>query len=78
MPDTSDQDGQPSATAAIIRQLMTFAGGAAVTHGWMDNATFTQVVGAFTTLLSVGWSLYSAQQNKKKLSSLTGQPMSKL
>lgn len=43
---------------ALIRHILTFAGGALVTLGWLDEATVQSLVGALTTVVGVLWSFW--------------------
>ena len=43
----------------IIRHILTFGGGLAVSWGWVGEADIPQVVGAVLTLIGVGWSFFS-------------------
>ena len=53
---TSDQFG------GVVRALLTFAGGAAVSLGYVDSTTSTSAVGALVTLAGIGWSFWSNSQ----------------
>ena len=44
-----------SAIIALLRHLLTFIGGTLVAKGVIDTATLTEIIGAISTLLSVGW-----------------------
>lgn len=43
----------------IIRAVLAAAGGWAVGHGYLDNATATAVSGAVVVLVTAGWSAYT-------------------
>lgn len=45
------------AVLAVVRHLLTLAGGVLITKGLTDEATATQVVGAICTLIGFGWSI---------------------
>jgi len=45
-----------SKTQGFLRHLLTALGGIAVTYGWLDEQTVTQVVGAGVGLLGFIWS----------------------
>lgn len=47
---------QPFALA-MIRHVLTFAGGAIVARGYLDAATAEAVTGAVLTLVGAAWSL---------------------
>lgn len=47
---TSDQ------IQGIIRNVLMFVGGLAVSKGYVDNVTMVSVVGALVTLFGFGWS----------------------
>jgi hypothetical protein len=42
-----------------VRTILAFLGGLAVAKGWVDAPTATALGGAFITLATLGWSLYS-------------------
>lgn len=47
---------------AFFRHALTFAGGLAVSGGWLDDQAFQSVAGALVTLGGVGWSVYDKRQ----------------
>jgi uncharacterized protein YaaW (UPF0174 family) len=51
----------PEVILSFIRQALMFAGGFAVTQGYLDSNTLVGVVGAVVTLVSSGWSIYNAK-----------------
>jgi hypothetical protein len=65
---------QPSTAAALVRQLLTFAGGFAVAHGVGDAQTLTQLIGGVVAAGSASWSLYSAQKAKQAVAKSQGTP----
>lgn len=66
---TSDQVG------GLIRSILLFIGGWAVTQGWLDNGTMVAVVGGIVTVLTAVWSLWS-NRAAKVVNMSTGQPKS--
>jgi len=46
----------------IIRHLLTFGGGIAVTLGHLDEAVLQEIIGLIVTLIGVVWSVF----DKKK------------
>lgn len=49
----------PDMWAGIIRHLLTFGGGLAVSKGWLDADTATQIVGGAATVIGGIWSVWS-------------------
>jgi hypothetical protein len=43
---------------SIIRQILMFGGGVAVSRGWIDSETLLAVVGAIVALAGTAWSLW--------------------
>ena len=50
-------DATDNTVTGVIRHILTFAGGIAVTKGWVDASTLSEIVGALATLIGVGWSI---------------------
>jgi hypothetical protein len=46
------------AILSVIRHVLTFGGGIAVSAGYLDNGEVATVVGALVTLIGVGWGVY--------------------
>lgn len=44
---------------SIVRQILLFVGGFAVSKGWVDSDTLIAIVGAIATLIASGWALWS-------------------
>lgn len=55
---TSDQIG------GIIRAILTFLAGIAVTKGWVDNATAMTIVGGVVTVAVAVWSYITNKPGK--------------
>jgi hypothetical protein len=66
---TTDQIG------SIIRSILIFAGGWAVSQGWLDNATMQTIVGGAVTILTAIWGVYT-NRAAKVVNMDTGKPKS--
>lgn len=49
----------------LIRNVLMFVGGLAVSKGYVDNVTMVSVVGALVTLVGFGWSFLHLGQLSK-------------
>jgi hypothetical protein len=49
---------------AVLRHIMTFAGGVLISLGWIDEQTMTQLVGALTTAIGLIWSVVDKKINQ--------------
>jgi hypothetical protein len=48
----------------IVRHILTFAGGFAVTKGLADEGTSTEVIGALVTIVGAVWSIVAKRAAK--------------
>lgn len=44
--------------SAVLRHILTAAGGVAVAKGYLDSGTLDTAVGAILTLVGLGWSIW--------------------
>jgi hypothetical protein len=60
----------PTITAEIVagfaRHILTTIGGGVATAGYVDGNDFSIAVGALSTLIGVGWSIYQKRSAAKK------------
>lgn len=68
-----DQDD----TGALIRHILTAAGGSLVTNGLFTSAQWQDVVGGLMTIGAVAWSLWQKRQAKAKLNAAIAAPAGK-
>jgi hypothetical protein len=48
---------RPEMVMGLLRHILTFAGGALVSMGYLTEANVEAIIGAVMTLAGVGWSL---------------------
>lgn len=49
--------------SAILRHVLTAAGGVAVARGYLDSGTLETAVGAVLTLVGLAWSIWDKKAN---------------
>lgn len=64
IPDIST-DAAPGMTWSALRTLAAFAGGYAVSRGWVTHQQLLEIGPALATLAVAGWGMYSQWKHKQ-------------
>jgi len=50
----------------VLRHILTFGGGLAVSKGYLDEASSVELVGAAITIIGVAWSIIQKKKSEDK------------
>jgi hypothetical protein len=65
---------QPEVIGALVRNLIQFAGGGAVSAGYFSGDELTQAAGGIAFLAGLGWSVWQKVRAKRALGAAQAKP----